>query len=198
MRKLFSCFFCVIFFSCGKSDTVVNKYSNGNIKEEIPMKENHKNGIAKYYKENGSLDYEMEYRNDTVVGIIKEYYSNGKILREINVSNLDAKVYREDGRTYLKGHFDNKEMIMNGKWEEWLIDKNYKRFEWTYEDNEPDGSYTSFKPNGSIEVRGFYKKGTLDSILTYYDENGKKVKEEYWKANNDFKSSSLEKTNEFK
>lgn len=112
----------------------------------------------------------------------------------ISCTGPDYSVVHNDGVTYLKGFFDNKDSIMNDVWEEWMVKEKYKRFEWTFENDEKNGPYKAFRKNGSIEASGFYKKGTLSDTLSYFNERGKCYKKEIWKPSPSFTFSTLVET----
>ena len=142
--------FLLLISSCNQAQNKIEKYPNGQIKSEFSMKDNKKNGIAKFYYESGKISAEAEYKNDKVIGIVKEYYEEGGIYRETVRKTLEGKVYNRDGTFYLKGKYDNKKLIMNGVWEDWFIKENFKRFEWTYANDEKHGPYTALRKDGSI------------------------------------------------
>ena len=52
-------------------------HSNGKLWEEIPYKNNKREGIGKWYYENGDLVNEIPYKNDKREGMTKWYYRNG-------------------------------------------------------------------------------------------------------------------------
>ncbi len=83
---------------------------------------------------------------------------------------------------------------MNGIWEEWMVRENFKRFEWTFKDNEKNGPYTAFRSNGTIEAKGFYRHGTLSDTLCFFNEIGNCYKKEIWKPSKSYEFSSLIKT----
>jgi antitoxin component YwqK of YwqJK toxin-antitoxin module len=182
MKETITIIILLLLISCSPKETLTERYENGNLKAEIPLIEGKKSGLAKYYNEKGYIDMEVNFENDTPIGTLKTFDSNGKVQREFDFESKRGKVYRPDGNAYLVGTFDNKELLMNGIWEDWLIKDNYKRFEWTYVNDIENGPYKAFREDGSIEAEGFYKNGRLDSILTYYDENGNCVKKELWKS----------------
>ena len=161
----------MLLFSCNYGSNVLEKYPNGSIKSEL----------------------KIEYVKDNPVCIVKEYTEDGSIISEINYKTLDAKVYRADGSGYLKGRY-NKKLKMNGVWEDWLKEENYKRFDWTYKDNIKDGPYTAFRKDGSIEAKGFYKNGALSDTLKVYDLKGQLQEMEIWIVNAGGKSSTNIKT----
>ncbi|TLE08480.1 toxin-antitoxin system YwqK family antitoxin [Helicobacter bilis] len=59
-------------------------YENGNLKMEIPFKNNKKQGMSKGYYESGKLQYEMPYKKDMLQGIEKVYDENGNLNTQAN------------------------------------------------------------------------------------------------------------------
>ncbi len=157
--------------SCNRGGIVLSRYPNGSIKTEL----------------------KIVYVKGNSVCIVKEYSEDGIIISEINYKTLDAKVYHADGKGYWKGRY-NKKLIMNGVWEDWLTEENYKRFDWTFKNNIEDGPYTAYRRDGSIEAKGFYKNGALSDTLKMFDLKGQLQEMEIWVVNAGGKFSTCVKT----
>ena len=75
-------------------------YENGDLVNEIPYKNDKREGMTKWYYRNGNLESEEPYKNGKREGIVKEYYENGNLKVEIpfnnNGVNGDMKLYTED------------------------------------------------------------------------------------------------------
>ncbi|MDR3290412.1 MAG: peptidoglycan DD-metalloendopeptidase family protein [Rickettsiales bacterium] len=74
-------------------------YGNGNVKYEIPLFNDKKEGIEKVYYANGKLKEEIAYKNDKKEGISKFYDIRGKIEGQIE--------YKDDKITNEKWFFEN-------------------------------------------------------------------------------------------
>ncbi len=68
---------------------------------ETPFKNDKREGIEKWYHENGKLTSETPYKNGKIEGIEKWYYEDGNLASEIPHKNDEAhgnlKYYTEDG-----------------------------------------------------------------------------------------------------
>ena len=190
MKKTLS-FFTILLLITSCKEHKKEKYANGNIKSDIPFEDSKRNGIAKYYYESGKLNTVLEYRQDTIVGETKEYYENGNIYREIDTKTSLAKIYLEDGKYYWKGHYDNNKQIMNGIWEHWNADENYKEGDRTFVNNEKSGPYTSFRKDGTIESKGFYNKDSLIDTLKIFDLKEQLQEIQTWKVDRNSGNSTL-------
>lgn len=173
---------------------IIEKHPNGQIKSEVSYKDSLKNGICKYYFENGKPQLIVEYKKGKLVGTIKEFYESGYKFMAIDATTLNAKIYSEDSISYYKGKYENLELNMNGIWEDWNIKYNYKRFAWTFLNGYKTGPYTAFRKNGSIEATGHYFKGTLTDTLKLFDEKGILKEMQIWKVKDDGRGSDLVNT----
>lgn len=176
------------------SQTRVARYPNGKLKAEISYKDSLKNGIGNYYFENGKPQLVVEYENDKLVGTIKQFYESGRHYMIIDAKTLEAKIYSEDSTSYYKGIFGNLKFNINGAWEDWIINPNYKKYVWTFVNGTKTGPYTAFRQNGSIEATGHYLNGTLTDTLKMYDEKGILQTLQIWKLKNEGKESNLVRT----
>ena len=58
-------------------------YDNGQLKEEVNIKNGKLNGIGKKWYENGQLSYEAMHINGIANGVSKKYNESGQLLRQI-------------------------------------------------------------------------------------------------------------------
>lgn len=81
---------------------VTDRYANGKVRSEIPMKGGKKNGRAKQYYENGKLSLEIDYVDNKRHGELKRYYETGTLYKEAQYANdkqtCIEKEYRSDGK----------------------------------------------------------------------------------------------------
>lgn len=148
-----SIFLSVIFFS------ECNYHSNSTAKkdgsEEGKMIDGLKQGIWKYYDENGNLINIKNYKNDTLHGIQKTYHENGQISDES---------YYVNG--ILRG---SKEWFENGKMSSELY---FNEFE------QSDSISITWFENGQILQIGYLKDGRMIGEWKEYDDKGELVKVE--------------------
>ena len=56
-----------------QQDSVVNYYNNGNTKSIIHLRDNFRDGDAKFFWENGNIKEELSYINGRVEGLVRKY-----------------------------------------------------------------------------------------------------------------------------
>jgi antitoxin component YwqK of YwqJK toxin-antitoxin module len=189
MKKIYL-FILIISTTFGHSQTIVEKYPNGQIMSEISYKDSVKHGISKYYFEDGKIDAIVEFENGELKGTIKEFYETGYRYRTIDTKTLKAIIYSRDSSTFYKGTYDSREFIRNGLWENWEIKSNFKRFTWTYLNDIKHGPYIGHRKDGTIEATGHYYNGTIADTLKIFDKKGVLQEMQIWKVDEDGKSST--------
>lgn len=142
---LFS-FLIITLNSC--KDTFTEYYHDGKLKAEIELKDNVKNGVAKWYYPNGTVKMEGTYFNDKLEGLFKEYYETGELEKEgyfkDDVQQGMLKVY------YKSGNLQTMQFFKNGI---------------------PDSTYESYHSNGQLKMEALKNKGKT-YYYTEYDSLG--------------------------
>ena len=77
-------------------DSVVTYYDNGKIESIIHLRDQVRDGDAKFYWENGNLKEELTYANGRVEGLVRRYSQEG-ILKEM----FTIEAGRREGPTSL-------------------------------------------------------------------------------------------------
>ncbi|RDX34199.1 hypothetical protein DZA35_01545 [Arcobacter sp. HD9-500m-PIT-SAG03] len=81
------------------------------IKMAYNYKDDKRNGIEKYYNENGKLTFETIYKDDKRNGIEKHYNENGILYSETMYSNDEKhgfqKTFAEDGSLVSSSNYKN-------------------------------------------------------------------------------------------
>ena len=62
-------------------------HENGQLKSEGNFKDNKKEGLWKWYYENSQLKYEGIFKDGKQEGLWKWYYENGQLEKEINYTD---------------------------------------------------------------------------------------------------------------
>jgi uncharacterized protein len=132
--------------------------STGVLKEIANYKEDSLNGLRITY-ENGKIYTRAHYKMGLFVDSFFLYFQNGQIQTESWIDSLGQeqglyKIYYENGRIRQIGH------VINDKYVDTIK---------TYYDN------------SQLMCLEFYKNGKKEGILTYFDEQGKPIKKEYYK-----------------
>ncbi|HVO75053.1 MAG TPA: TonB family protein [Ignavibacteriaceae bacterium] len=97
-------------------------YQDGKIKSVVTLKNNVREGEAKFYFENGLIEEESNYVNGKVNGLVKIYNQNGKLSETVNVQDGKREgptSLFDSAGTYLTdlNYQDGKRVIGTDPWE---------------------------------------------------------------------------------
>jgi len=143
----------------GKREGEQRNYSDKglyNLKEIIILKNDQKEGVCKYYDENGNLKSEETYKAGQKDGLSTRYRDNSKIKAE-------DQMYVNGKKEGAYTHYDKL-----GKMEE----------KGQYANNEKDGRWEEFD-NGKLKAVKNFKKGQMDGTQEWHVA-GKVTKTEIW------------------
>ncbi len=70
-----------------QQDSIITYYPDGKIESVIHTYNGSREGLAKYFYENGNLKEERNYSKDKVTGVVKIYYPNGNLKEMFNIEN---------------------------------------------------------------------------------------------------------------
>jgi TonB family protein len=83
MQKLILIYISIISLNiAAQVDSVINYYNNGKIESVVHMRDNVRDGDARFYWDNGNIKDELSYTNGRVEGLVRKYDKNG-VLREM-------------------------------------------------------------------------------------------------------------------
>jgi TonB family protein len=140
-----------------KKGKVTTSHSNNKRASVGRVSNYQKQGLWKYWDENGTLIRTEVYKNDTLNGLYTKYTSNGQKLSEGNYSN---------GKR-------------NGKWLEWYPDGKLHASV-SYLNGQYHGLFQNWYPNEQLMQEGLYENGTQISYKNWY-ENGRLKRVEYYR-----------------
>jgi len=94
-------------FKDGKKEGIQKWYhENGNLRLETPYKDNKQEGFARHYYESGKLWWETPYKDGKVEGVERWYYESGPLQEEFSFKNGKQdgyrQIYTESGRLLMK------------------------------------------------------------------------------------------------
>lgn len=112
-----------------------------------------KNGLHKYFHENGKLSQEVNYKDD--------------------IKHGSFKVYDENGNLKAEGNF--KEGVQEGYWKFYEDGNLYQ--DGLYKNDEQHGVWKIYYKNGQIEEECNWNNGNRDGILKQYSKNGELMRE---------------------
>lgn len=81
-RVIFISFLVLIIEVSAQPDSVINYFSNGKIESIIHIRDNFRDGDAKFFWENGNIKEEISYVSGRVEGLVRRYNQDG-VLREM-------------------------------------------------------------------------------------------------------------------
>ena len=159
-------------------------------------KDDKKDGVWKYYREDGTLEGKVTYKNDEANGKYEAYFENGKTLYS-DGTYINGKKNGIEKEYYMSGKLQSATTYKNDTPEETIMyypsgkiymKQNYNK---THE-------ITYYYENGQIFLSGYVKNNTAYGEWKYYDKKGKLVtKGEYNKISKTFETvfgENLKKT----
>ena len=177
-------------------------YSNNNLKKNINIENNEKDGLFetfysngeriglfKIFNEDGTLKEALEYKD-----IEKEsFYDFGELKEKItynhNVKHGEFKIFYKNGDLKEKGHYEEGKLIwrenykdkrLNGLFE-YFYDTGELRKKGYYKDDEIEGTVKYFYKNGNIKSKEYYEKGKTERLIEDFFEDGTLKEKGYYK-----------------
>lgn len=214
-------------FENGKeSGSYFEYYQNGSVKTTGNYKNGELDGLWLNYYVDGTLEQEFSYKHGEVFGWMYNYSVDGKLAGKTKLENGSAVIicqYDSIGNLF---HTQNlltapKRVFMNynksaegdcdmscGKLNGdlvWYYPDRSKYIVNKYKDDNPEGTFTSYHPNGKVQTTGeykntsrngewkeFYEDGTIRKIYHYEDDQLDSTYTNYWE-NGKIKSRSIYK-----
>lgn len=184
--------FAFLFSQCSdeKADGFKTIYfpNSKQIKQSVEYKNGKKNGSFKEYYRNGNLKAVQRYVNDTLNDTSFFYHENGN-RSSIQIYRMQTKTkrwqkYNKQGKLYWEAGFKNNQY--EGEWLRYSY-RNIKLLErFNYKEGNKDGKQECFYDTGKPKSVFYYDNGTALAGAEEWQENGKKV-------NNDFKITVSER-----
>lgn len=138
-----------------------------------------KNGLCKFYTDNGILQNEIEYKNDLIDGLFKHYTIYGKYEISEYKNNIQegvSKFYNYKGILIESSEYKNN--ILNGKKLQYSLKTGRVIMESNFINGKENGTRRSFSDNEKKEIiveadfaedirveRRFYKRGKLIKVI---------------------------------
>lgn len=149
-------------------------HTNGKVSAEGKYSEfSKKEGVWKYYADDGIPTQEISYKGGLLDGKLVLYHDNGVVSEERQYSNDErkgpSKTYYMNG--VLKEEFEVSNGALNGLYT--FYDKHGNKVsETNYKEGKREGKRTSYHANGKTEAKMAYKSGELDGAYESYYWNG--------------------------
>ncbi|MEW4922127.1 tetratricopeptide repeat protein [Algibacter sp. 2305UL17-15] len=131
-----------------------------------------KEGVWKFYSDNGVLTAKGKYSDNKVFGAYTDYYNNGEI-ESISQYENDSLTgyyvgYHKNGQLKQQGWY--KKNAAHGEWRTYYINGTLKEINF-YHNGDLNGTQELFAADGRPERTYTYKLGELDSEV-YFDQDG--------------------------
>jgi len=133
------------------------------------------NGTHTEYYDNGQISTTGEYKAGKSIGLWKEFDNKGHLTQTINYNEKGAihgedKGWDEDGKLYYIFHFDN------GTTRDFTYYDKTGNASATIKLSDKKTPVKGYFPDGKLLFEGYYTKGKMDGLWTYYYKSG--IKEE--------------------
>lgn len=172
--------FLSIFFSCSEKSTKTY-HENGQLMEEyFSDKDGQKHGAYVAYYDTGILYEKSEYNHGKLRGSRLIHYPDGQL--EISESYDDSGMldgpyitYYKNGKVMAEKVYSKN--ILQGKVSVYYEDGQLKEEVW-FKDNQENGPFTEYFPNGKVQWKGTYLNGPNEfGALEEYDSTGVLIKQ---------------------
>lgn len=87
-------------------------YRNGQLREQVPMRNGHRNGVARTWHKNGAIATEEPYQNDLLHGVCRQWDESGQLLGKYKMVRGTGvqRTWHDNGQIQLEvstvhGHF---------------------------------------------------------------------------------------------
>ena len=87
IRVFFIIFFIAIIEIVAQTDSLVTFYSNGKIESIVHLRDDFRDGDAKFFWENGNIKEELTYVNGRVEGLVRRYNQDGVIQEMFSIED---------------------------------------------------------------------------------------------------------------
>jgi uncharacterized protein len=177
--KLIRILFIVgLLVSCCAEEHKREYFENGQLKEQIPYKNNSLNGEYKAFYESGQLRVQGIYKSGKMTDAWKYWHLNGRPMSEALYTDdgelIDLQAWDESGKQTIKdctgvaillypngkpmSQVSYRKCKMHGQWITWFEDGQIES-EIYYEDGIPAGIWKYWNPDGTVQKIERYDNG---------------------------------------
>ncbi len=147
--------------------------SNGESKGSTGVPNSEREGLWRFWHENGQLSQEGNYLNGKVEGLRRWWYENGQLEQEENSVNGKEegliRLWHENGELKQEGNYVNGKA--EGLYVRWYENGQLNQ-EGNYLNGEMEGLLRTWYENGQQRSEGNYLNGKLEGLLRLWHENG--------------------------
>ena len=152
-------------------------HENGKIKQEFYVVNGQIEGLVKVYNEKGNLIEKGDFFNNKEQGNWEFYHENGKLKQKGNFKDGKHigpwKFYHENGKIKQEGNYNENDRF-EGTWKLYYPSGKLEQ-EIFYSDGIENGIYKDYYENGQLQKELLMENGKQVSIVSLYDESGKKI-----------------------
>ncbi|WP_339008520.1 hypothetical protein LC567_03990 [Fusobacterium animalis] len=163
-------------------------YSNNNLKKNINIENNEKDGLFETFYPNGEPKEKGYYQNGERIGLFKIFNEDGTLNEALEYKDIEKETFYDTGElkekiTYnhnvkhgtFKVFYKNGDLKEKGHYEEGKL-----MWRENYKDRKLNGLFESFYDTGELKEKKHYKDGEIEGIVEYFYKNGNIKSKEYY------------------
>ncbi len=129
----------------------------------------HKEGLWKYYNDNGlQTSTEMYNDNGELHGLKQDFHYNGEL-------SMTSRYQRDSLKGYYAEYYSNAQLKSEGY----------------YLDNERQGPWYEYYPDGTMASHGFYNQGKRNGVYRIFDPEGQLMRREHYRAGEIYRTDNI-------
>ena len=159
-------------------------FENGQLEDEVNYKDGYLDGFYKRWHENGQLACEADYTLGSLNGLGKVWYENGQLEHEENY--IDGEKHGISKAWYENGQLEHERNYIDGNihghWRSWHKNGQLEH-EKNYIDGEKHGIWRSWHENGRLEYEKKYVDGEhhfLKDVYNVWHDDGSISLQSHW------------------
>ena len=163
-------------------------YANNNLKKNINIENNEKDGLFETFYLNGEPKEKGYYQNGERIGLFKIFNQDGTLKEVLEYKDVEKETFYDTGELKEKiiynhnvKHGEFRIFYKNGELKEkGLYQEGKLIWRENYKDKKLNGLFERFHENGMLAERKNYKDGKIEGIVEYFYEDGKIRKKEHY------------------
>ena len=156
-------------------------YENGQLEQQGNYVNDKEDGLWRFWYENGQLKRQGNFVNGNAEGLWRFWYENGQLSQQGNTVNGNEeglwRFWYENGQLKQQGNYVNDEM--EGLWRFWYENGQLKQ-QGNFVNGNAEGLWRIWYENGQLEQQGNYVNHKEDGLWRYWYENGERKSNEYY------------------
>ena len=163
-------------------------YSNNNLKKNINIENNKKDGLFETFYPNGEPKEKGYYQNGERIGLFKIFNEDGTLKEALEYKDIEKESFYDTGELKEKITYNHnvkhgtfKVFYKNGELKEkGCYDEGKLMWRENYKDRKLNGLFESFYDTGELKEKRHYKDGEIEGIVEYFYKSGNVRRKEYY------------------